>query len=254
MKWEMASLEEGYRELRIETPWDEIAPDYEDILQDFRWQRVPGFRPGKAPRQLMEQRFRRQISEQLSRRGADRLCRQALQESGTEAAGPVEVSDLEWEPGQPFRFTARFFPLPEFELPDYQSLGLNAEAAADPQGALSLRLLELVSFPVPQALVQAELALDGLEDCQPASESWQAASQRVRLMLILKRLARSEGIEIEPAAVDRRIEEKAAEFGTRPETLRAELEKSGGKLLLRDLLLAESVLEYLLETIRQQAK
>ncbi len=250
MKWEMATLEDGYRQMRIETPWDEIAPDYEDILQDFRRQRVPGFRPGKAPRQLMEQRFRRQISEHLSRRGADRLCCLALQESRTEAAGPVEVSDLEWEPGQPFRFTARFFPLPEFELPDYESLALNSEAAEDPQGALSLRLLELVRFPVPQALVTAELALDGLADCQPASESWQAASQRVRLMLILKRIARVEGIDIEPADVERRIEEKAAEFKARPETLRAELEKSGGRLRLKDLLLAESVLEYLLETIR----
>ncbi|MFZ0051724.1 MAG: trigger factor family protein, partial [Desulfobaccales bacterium] len=62
MKWEMANLEDGYRQMRIETPWDEIAPDYEDILQGFMQRRVPGFRPGKAPRQILEQRFRRQIS------------------------------------------------------------------------------------------------------------------------------------------------------------------------------------------------
>ena len=73
-------------------------------------------------------------------------------------------------------------------------------------------------------------------------------------MLILKRIARLEGIEIEPADVDRRIEEKAAEFGTKSGTLRVELEKSGGRARLKDLLLAESVLEYLLETIRLKAE
>jgi FKBP-type peptidyl-prolyl cis-trans isomerase (trigger factor) len=68
--------------------------------------------------------------------------------------------------------------------------------------------------------------------------------------LILKRLAREEGIEVEEADVDRRIEEKAAEFGTNLDTLSAELEEGGGKARLKDLLLAESVLEYLLENLQ----
>jgi FKBP-type peptidyl-prolyl cis-trans isomerase (trigger factor) len=49
------------------------------------------------------------------------LCRQTLEEAGMEVTGPVEVSEIEWERGQNFRFTARFFPLPEFDLPDYRS-------------------------------------------------------------------------------------------------------------------------------------
>ena len=71
-------------------------------------------------------------------------------------------------------------------------------------------------------------------------------------MLILKRIAREEGIEVEEADVDRRIEEKAAEFGARPETLRADLEQGGGRARLKDLLLAENVLGYLLEDLQDQ--
>ena len=247
MKWEMVDLEGGFRQLRVEAPWEEISPDYEDILAEFKGLMVPGFRPGKVPQTVLEEHFRREISEQLSRRGAQRLCRLALEEAGLEAVTPVEVSETEWERGQSFRFTARFFPLPDFDLPDYRSWDSGIAQADDPQGELSLRLLEKVAFPLPDELVRGELAFDGQPECEPESEAWQGAAQRVKLMLILKRLAREDGIEIDDADLEQRITEKAAEFETSPETLKAELEKGGGRPRLKDLLLAESVLEYLLE-------
>jgi FKBP-type peptidyl-prolyl cis-trans isomerase (trigger factor) len=210
---------------------------------------VPGFRPGKVPQTVLEGRFRREISEQLSRRGAQRLCRLALEEAGLEAVTPVEVSEIEWERSQHFRFRARFFPLPEFDLPDYRSLGAEVAQADDPQGELSLRLLKAVDFPLPDELVRGELDFDGQPEGEPESEAWQAAARRVKLMLILKRLAREEGIEVDDADLEQRIKDKAAEFGTSPDALKAELEKGGGKTRLKDLLLAENVLEYLLENM-----
>ena len=252
MKWEMVSLQDGNQLLSVEVPWEEIAPDYDDILDGYARLKMPGFRPGKVPRQVMESRFRREIADQMSRLCVQRLGRQALAQAGTEAAGQAEVAAVAWEKGHPLRFSARFFPLPEFELPNYRALRLVGEAAEDPQGEMSLRLLELVRFQIPDELVGAELAFDGLSECQPESAAWQAAARRVRLMLILKRIARNEGIEVEESDVNRRIEEKAAEFGTRADALRAELERGGGRQRLKDLLLAESVLEYLLENLQGQ--
>lgn len=246
MKWEMLAQEDGYRLLRVEVPWEEVAPDYDDILADYARLKIPGFRPGKVPRQVLESRFRREIGEQMSRRTVPARCRQVLEQAGVTAAGPAEVSEVAWDKGQTLTFTARFFPLPEFELPDYQALKIDA-AAADPQGELSLRLLALANFQIPDELIQAELAWDGLSNCEPGHETWQAAVQRVKLMLILKRLAREEGIGVEEADVERRIEEKAAEFGTNLDTLSAELKEGGGRDRLKDLMLAECVLEYLLE-------
>jgi FKBP-type peptidyl-prolyl cis-trans isomerase (trigger factor) len=254
MKWEMVPQEDGFRLLRVQVPWEKIASDYDDILNDYARLPLPGFRPGKAPRQVVEQRFRREISEQLSRRGAQRLCRLALEQAEVEVTGPVEVSEVEWEKGQSFRFTVRFFPLPEFQLPDYRSLPPLSPAVEDPHGELSHRLLELVNLAVPDAMVRAELAFDGQPDCDPESEAWQAAARRVKLMLILKRIAREEGIQVEEADVEQRIAEKAEAFGTKADTLRAELEEGGGIPRLRDLLVAESTLEYLLETINENAE
>jgi FKBP-type peptidyl-prolyl cis-trans isomerase (trigger factor) len=254
MKWEMVPQEDGFCLLRVQVPWEKIALDYDEILNDYARLPLPGFRPGKAPSQLVEQRFRREISDQLSRRGAQRLCYPALEQAEVEATGPVEVSEVEWEKGQTFRFTARFFPLPAFELPDYRSLTPIRPAGEDPQGELSHRLLELVNLVVPEELVRAEMAFEGQPDCEPESGAWQEAANRVKLMLILKRIAREEGIEVEESEVEQRIAEKAEVFGTKADTLRAELEEGGGIPRLRDLLLAESTLEYLLEAINETSE
>ena len=73
-------------------------------------------------------------------------------------------------------------------------------------------------------------------------------------MLTLKRIAREEGIEVDEADVEHCFEEKAEIFGTTAETLRTELEKGGGIPRLRDLPLAESTLEYFLETINKRSE
>ena len=241
--------EDGYRRLRLEVPWEEIAPDYDDLVAAYGRRPLRGFRPGKVPRQVVAQRFRREINEQLTQQVAQRLCRQALVEAGAEATGPLEVSEVEWKKGGGFQFMARFFPLPEFDMPDYRSWGDAVAEVDDPQGELSLRLLEAVDFLVPEELVQGELAYEGHNEVDPESEAWQAAARRLKLMLILKRIARNEGLEVEEADVEERIREKAAEFGTSDEALKAELEQGGGRARLKDLLLAENVLGYLLENI-----
>ena len=137
-------------------------------------------------------------------------------------------------------------------MPDYRSWGEAVAEADDPQGELSLRLLEAVDFPVPEELIQGELAYEGHSEVDPESEAWQAAGRRLKLMLILKRLARNEGLEVEEADVEERITAKAEEFETKMEDLRAELEEGGGRVRLKDLLLAENVLGYLLENLREQ--
>jgi FKBP-type peptidyl-prolyl cis-trans isomerase (trigger factor) len=136
--------------------------------------------------------------------------------------------------------------MPTIDLPDITSLKIDDEGV-DPRDQISLRLLELVNFDIPGDLVKDELDLDGLGETAPGGAEWQAASHRIRLMLILKQIARREGIEVDEADVNTRIAEKAREFGTTITSVLQELEKGGGLGRLRDMLIAESTLDYLLE-------
>ena len=234
----------GRKVLRVEADWAEVAVDYDDIVSEYAQVRVPGFRPDKVPRSVIEQRFQKQILDDLSHRAAQRFGREALREIGVESLGPIEIGDIECGKGKPFQFTARFWPMPEIELPDLRSLHIQ-EDASDPRDMISQRLLEMVKFTVPDELVKAELESDGSAIVTHENAEWKAATDRVRLMLILKRLAGKEGIDVTEADVEQRIKDKAVEFGTDPDTLRAELEKGGGRQRLKDMLLAESTLEYI---------
>jgi len=249
MRWEHHKNDDGYCRLKVEADWSELADDYDDIVAGYAKVRVPGFRPGKAPRSVIEKRFQKEITEDLSHRAAQRLGSEAVWEAGIGVLGPVEAEEIECVNGQVFKARLRFHPLPKIDLPDISSLKVD-EASPDPRDQLSLRLLELVNFDVPDRCVKDELTLDGIADSPPDSAEWKAAKDRIKLMLILKQIARQEGIEVDETDVTKRIAEKAGEFGRTKKSLQAELQKGGGRERLRDMLIAETTLEYLIERNR----
>lgn len=242
------SSTDGYHRLNVEADWSEISTDYNDVVAGYAKATVPGFRPGKVPRSVIEKRFQREIIDDLSRVAVQRLGREAVRETGVTVLGLAEAVEIECERGEVFLAQLRFYPMPEIKLPDLSSLKID-DATADYRDQISLKLLELVDFDIPDRLVKDELALTDINNSPPDSPEWLAAHDQIKLMLILKRIAAQEGIEIDDADVSKRIAEKAEEFQTTKKSLQAELEKGGGMERLRDMLLAESTLEYLMEKI-----
>ena len=54
------------KHLKVSIPRAEIDRQYEKSLEDLRKEAVvPGFRPGRAPRQLVVKRFKKQVSDQV---------------------------------------------------------------------------------------------------------------------------------------------------------------------------------------------
>lgn len=232
--------------LTITAPWEQVSSDYNDIVEEHSEVRVPGFRRGKVPRHVVEKRFQREIIDEFSRRCGRRLGREALRQADEEPMGPIEITDIECRKGKPFQFIARFSPMPEIALPDLSSFPIRDDGS-DPRDMISHRLLEQVSFEVPDEMVRAELGSVVIGDIDRQGMEWKAAADRVKLLLILKRIARQKGIEVDEADVERRIAEKAVEFGAHPDTLKAEFEKGNGRQRLKDMLLAESTLNFLIE-------
>jgi FKBP-type peptidyl-prolyl cis-trans isomerase (trigger factor) len=238
--------ENGYRRLTVEADWSELSDDYDGIVAGYLKVPVLGFRPGKVPRNIIETRFQKEIIEELSRRAAEHIGRDAVREAGIEALGPVEAMEIECAKGGTFRARLRYHPMPTIDLPDINNLAID-NGDVDPRDQISLRLLELVSFDVPEKLVKDELDLDGIGETVPGGAEWKEATDRIKLMLILKKIARQEGIEVDEADVNNRMAEKAKEFGTTIKSLQEELDQGGGLSRLRDMLIAESTLDYLLE-------
>jgi len=248
MKWEKYENNDGYHRMNVEADWSELSDDYDKIMAEYAKVPVPGFRPGKIPKNVIEKRFQKEIIDELSRGSAQRIGREAVREAGIEILGHVEAEEIECAKDQVFQAKLRFHPMPKIDLPEFNNLIIDTDGA-DPRDQISLRLLELVRL-VPEGLVRDELALDGIDETAPGNAQWKAASDRIKLMLILKHIARQEGIEVDEADVNDRIAEKANEFEMTIKSLHKELENGGGIQRLRDMLLAESTLEYLMEKNR----
>ena len=124
--------------LKIEIPPEQVEQAIEKTYRDVsRRVRIPGFRPGKAPRGLVE----RYVGgpEVVRQEGIERLIddsfRKALQETGTRPIGEADLSEKpEFHPGEPLVFEAAIPVAPSVELGDYKSIRLQPVAVeATPQ-------------------------------------------------------------------------------------------------------------------------
>ena len=127
---EVIIIEEGEhgRQAHITADWEYIEQEYEDLVTEYERGDVSGFRPGKAPRSLVESRFRRQILDHVASRCVERITRQALAKKKMTAVGPVAIRDIVIDKNKPLRFTAAFTELPDFDLPNYTEYRLNSSS------------------------------------------------------------------------------------------------------------------------------
>lgn len=233
------------KELLVTAPWELVADDYDRLLKSYSKLPVRGFRPGKSPVSLVESAFAGQISNDLAAATSMRLCRKALKETGLVAGSPIEVSEIVLSKGEHLCFKAAFIVMPEFALPDYTHLALQAGDYDGKLDEISHKLLERTEIALHSSLIDNELNYSGGgEDNQQQRDD---ALARVKLMLILKKIALQDQIEIDEKDVEQRIRDVAAENGVTPDYLRQFLIGNGGMSRFTDSLLAEAVLDYIIE-------
>jgi FKBP-type peptidyl-prolyl cis-trans isomerase (trigger factor) len=127
---------------------------------------------------------------------------------------------------------------------------LQAESDEEQRDEISEWLLANTEIAVPDELVREELEFDNAQDADPDDDVWQETARRVKLMITLQRIADTDGIEVDYRDVDERIDAMAAEYRMSPRDLRQRLLQSGGLFRIRNFLLAEYTLDYLLDMNR----
>jgi trigger factor len=84
---------------------------------------VPGFRKGKVPARIIEQRFGREtVIEEAVNDALPKAYDEALRTNSIVPVGRPDIDVSEVLDGQPLTFTAEVDVRPEFDLPDYSSL------------------------------------------------------------------------------------------------------------------------------------
>ncbi len=118
--------------LRIEIPPEQVQEAIDRTYRDIsRRIRIPGFRPGKAPRSLVERYVGgpQTIQEEGIERLIDDSFRKALRETDIHPIGEADLSERpEFHPGEPLVFEAAVPVAPTVELGDYRSIRMQPVA------------------------------------------------------------------------------------------------------------------------------
>jgi len=123
MKVEVEKQPPGVATLRIELPPDAVRKEWDSIADNYsRHARIPGYRPGKAPRQVIEKKFRKEIQDEVTKTLVSRGYHEAIAEKQLRVVSLTDLGDVEFGEDRSMRFRATVVTAPEFELPDYKSV------------------------------------------------------------------------------------------------------------------------------------
>src|SRR3954447_9783918 len=135
MKVEVENQPPGVATLRIELEPDAVRKEWDSIASNYsRHARIPGYRPGKAPRQVIEKKFRKEIQEELTKTLVSRGYHDAIAEKQLRVVSLTDVGDVEFGEDRSMRFRATVVTAPEFELPDYKNIPVQLPNSAVSEG------------------------------------------------------------------------------------------------------------------------
>ena len=119
------------RQLHVEVPADQVSKEFADVVNGYvGYARIPGFRPGRAPRDLVKRKFLKDINEEVKGRLVPRGYQEAVKKEKLEAVTVLDVKENELKEGQPFAFSIMLDVAPDFALPDYKGLKFESKVAA----------------------------------------------------------------------------------------------------------------------------
>jgi trigger factor len=132
------------RELEVEVDPVETALEFEKILTDYASRAgLPGFRRGKAPKDMVKRLFYSEIKDAVIEALAPRALRESLRAERISPVGSPVIRDVSFKEGEPFRFKAVVEVLPEFELPPYKKIKVKKREVAVGEDEIEHSLEEL---------------------------------------------------------------------------------------------------------------
>ncbi len=115
--------------INVEVPFAELEPDFEKAFKQLAQQvRLPGFRPGKAPRKLLEARIGRgAVLEQVVNDALPSRYSEAVTTSEVKPLGQPDIEITKLEDGEELVFTAEVDIRPDVAIPDLETLKIEVD-------------------------------------------------------------------------------------------------------------------------------
>ena len=133
--------------MTVEVSYDELKPSLDAAYKTIGQQiHVPGFRRGKVPSRIIDQRVGRgAVLQEAVNEALPQFYGQAVDENNVRPLGQpeVDVTEVPAEEGQDLKFTAEVDVRPDITLPDYTGITVEVDAVSADDDDVDQRLTEL---------------------------------------------------------------------------------------------------------------
>jgi trigger factor len=158
----MAVPSDCKRTLEITVPAAEVEQETERAVNSMRERvRLPGFRPGKAPANLVRARFAASIREDVIKSLVPKHFQKRVEEQDLHVVGAPDITDVHLHAGEPMKFKAEFEIAPEIELKQYRGLTVTYREPAVTDEQVAERLERLKDQKAEFINVDPRPAADG---------------------------------------------------------------------------------------------
>ncbi|BDU76144.1 trigger factor [Mesoterricola sediminis] len=132
------------KSIDVTVPASEVSEEYGKVLAKIAPKvRIPGFRPGKAPKDVLMQRYEREILSEVAENLVNRHFMQAASSEGVFPISRPALEKVDLKEGEPGSFRAMFDVAPAVDLPDYKNLTVTKRKRAIDDEAVAEHLESL---------------------------------------------------------------------------------------------------------------
>lgn len=144
MNIDLTDISATKKALSVEIPSDAVEAEIVRIAGNYgKTAKVPGFRPGKVPANVVRQKFRDAILHDVMHAMIPRAIDDVMRERAIEPIDAPDVTDVVLEEGKPLSFKATFETLPPIEPGQYEGVSLMRKAAVLEVGEIDKTLSRL---------------------------------------------------------------------------------------------------------------
>ena len=147
MKSAVENLSPTRVKLTVEVPSEELQPHIDAALKSIGSQiQVPGFRKGKVPARIIEQRVGKgAVVQEAVNDALPEFFGKAVEETEVEPIGQpeVDITEVPMEDGEDLKFTVEVDVRPEITLPDYEGVTIQVDNLEVTDADVEEKLTEL---------------------------------------------------------------------------------------------------------------
>ena len=128
VKTDVQDINETRKTITVSVAAAEIASIEASLINEFkRDAKIPGFRPGKAPENMIRMRYAKELKSELSQRVVSKAHQEGVAKSDFEIFGVVDLNEGEITTSSDATLTFTVDVLQAFELPAYEGLKVTSE-------------------------------------------------------------------------------------------------------------------------------